>query len=50
MHNQLYNNDSCKAKQNLKWGGMHRCLPLLKKEGKLVLLSFTNVDPQKLLT
>jgi hypothetical protein len=44
MHNQLYSNDSCKAK-NLKWGGMHRCLPLLKNRWKLAFLSFTNVDP-----
>jgi hypothetical protein len=44
MHNQLYNNDSCKAK-NLKWGGMHWCLPLLRNKRKLVFLSFMNVDP-----
>jgi hypothetical protein len=49
MHNQLYSNDSCKAKF-FKWGGMHRCLPLLKNRRKLVFLSFTNVNPQKLLT
>jgi hypothetical protein len=47
MQNQLYGNDSCKAK-NLKWGGI-RYLPLLKNRGKLVFLSFTHVDPQKLL-
>jgi hypothetical protein len=29
---------------------MHRCLPLLKNRRKLVFLSFTNVDPHKLLT
>jgi hypothetical protein len=28
---------------------MHQCLPLLKNERKLVSLSFTNVEPQKLL-
>jgi hypothetical protein len=48
MHNQLYSNDGYKAKKP-KGGGMHRCLPFLRKE-KLVFLSFTNVDPQKLLT
>jgi hypothetical protein len=45
MHNQLYSNDSCKAK-NLKWGGMHPCLPLLEKGSMLVFLSIMNVDPQ----
>jgi hypothetical protein len=34
MHKQLDSNDSCKVKI-LKWGGMHRCLPLLKKCRKL---------------
>jgi hypothetical protein len=29
---------------------MHRCLPFLKRGRKLVFLSLTNVDPQKLLT
>jgi hypothetical protein len=28
---------------------MHRCLPLLKNRRKLVFLSFTNVNPHKLL-
>jgi hypothetical protein len=50
MHNQVYSNDSCKVKQNLEWGGMHRCLPLLRKRRKLVFLSFMNVDPHKPLT
>jgi hypothetical protein len=47
MHNQLDSKDNYKAK-NLKWGGMHRCLPLLKNGRKLVFLSFTNIDPLKL--
>jgi hypothetical protein len=49
MHNQLDSKDSCKAK-NLKWGGMHRCFPLLKRGKKLVFLSVMNVDTQKLLS
>jgi hypothetical protein len=44
MHNQLDSKDSCKAK-NLKWGGMHRCLPLLKNRRKLVFLRFMILDP-----
>jgi hypothetical protein len=48
MHNQLYSNDSCKVNKNLKWGGMHWYLPLLKNRRKLVFLSFTNVDPHAL--
>jgi hypothetical protein len=44
MHNQLYNNDNYKGR-TLDGGGMHRCLPLLKKGRKLVL-SFMNLDPQ----
>jgi hypothetical protein len=45
MHKQVDSNDSCKVK-NIKWGGMHRCLPLLKNERKLVFLRFTIVNPQ----
>jgi hypothetical protein len=45
MHNQVYSNDSCKAK-DLKWGGMHWCLPLLKNGTMLDFLCFMNVDPQ----
>jgi hypothetical protein len=47
MHKQLDRNDNCKAK-NLKWVGMHWCLPFLKNRRELVFLSFMNVDPQKL--
>jgi hypothetical protein len=31
MDNQLYNNESYRVK-NLKWGGMHQCLPSLRKK------------------
>jgi hypothetical protein len=45
MHNQLYNNDSGKAK-NLKWGGMHKCLPLLRN--KVSFLALYECWPPKL--
>jgi hypothetical protein len=35
--------------KNFKWGGMHWCLPLLRKVRKLVFLSFMTVDPPKAL-
>jgi hypothetical protein len=55
MHNQLYNNDTCKVK-NLRGGGMHWCLPLLRSNvnflaclclgAMLTFLRFKNIDPQ----
>jgi hypothetical protein len=45
MQKQRDSNDSYKMKSP-KGDGMHWCLPLLKNGRKLVLFSFTNVDPQ----